>query len=448
MRWTQVLMPILVMGAVAATTIADAQAQVAEYVVQPGDSLWGIARQAGCSQNEILLANPQFKDPKRLRPGMRIRVPACSGSQPATPRPAAARGAAPRDPCNWRPADIRTGSLDPLMRELGFRPPEKFRALVVRLELSPDRSRVVGRQLYDYGGLAARVDGWNPASTIKLYAAVSAIERLDRLGYGPDTTVTFHYPRGDKTFTLEKLFEDAVHWSNNLAHNRMVQLAGFDQLNGPNGTLKRAGLHQSAIMRAYASGDWVAEGHAKSLRAAPRITLRQPSSGRYKARKNTLPASEGKAQTECRNAACTSISDLGKMMCRLMLHEQLPAAHRLQLGKGATQGPMLAFLRQRLNRARSASDPIWRALESRLVPESQRGKPEKGGYQLFRKSGFSQDWKSDNFYIYQPHSRVRWIVVMAAYPGPRSLDQAADVIARIIKEDRVSGRQGKRTPRE
>jgi hypothetical protein len=334
------------------------------------------------------------------------------------------------------------------MRELGFRPPKKFRALLIRLELSADRSRVVGRQVFDYGGLATRIDGWNPASTIKLYAAVSAIERLNRLGYGPEATVTFHYPRGDKTFTLEKLFEDAVHWSNNVAHNRMVQLAGFDNLNGPKGTLKRAGLHQSAIMRAYATREWEAEGHAKSLRIAPRITLRQPASRRYRARKSTLPAAKGKAKTKCHGAACTSVSDLGKMMCRLMLHEQLPASKRLYLGEGPRQGPMLAFLRQRLNRARSASDPIWSALEKRLVPESQRGKPERGGYQLFRKSGFSQDWKSDNFYIYQPHSRVRWIVVMAAYPGPRSLDQAADVIARIIKEDRVSRRQGKRKPRE
>ncbi len=126
------------------------------------------------------------------------------------------------------------------------------------------------------------------------------------------------------------------------------------------------------------------------------------------------------------------------MMCRLMLHEQLPEARRLHLGKGQHQGPMLAFLRQRLNRSRDVRDPVWQALERHLIPRDQRGRQVRGGYQLFRKAGFSQDWKSDNFYVYQPHSRVRWIVVMAGYPGRGALDEAADVLARIVKGDLVT----------
>jgi hypothetical protein len=128
-----------------------------------------------------------------------------------------------------------------------------------------------------------------------------------------------------------------------------------------------------------------------------------------------------------------------------MLHEQLPQRHRLKLGTGPNQSPMLAFFRQRLNRVRDANDGVWLALERHLIPKSQRGQPSKGSYQLFRKAGFSQDWLSDNIYVYQPHSKVRWIVVMAAYPGRKSLDQAADIIARIIKDDLVLKSSKKRT---
>lgn len=350
-----------------------------------------------------------------------------------------------RNFCNWSDRSINTTRLPQLMKEMGFKPPARFRALLVRVELDRKANLISKMNLYAYGTSATRVDGWNPASTIKLYAAVSALERLNELGYGPKTTVTFHYPRGDKKISLQKLLEEDLHKSDNIAHNRMVQLAGFDYLNGPRGTLRRAGMRDSAILRAYAQSQWEAEGNSKILRASPRITLQQPKSGRYSAKKNVLPESTGTAKVKCQSAACTSLSDLGKMMCHLMLHEQLPQRHRLKLGTGPNQSPMLAFFRQRLNRVRDANDGVWLALERHLIPKSQRGQPSKGSYQLFRKAGFSQDWLSDNIYVYQPHSKVRWIVVMAAYPGRKSLDQAADIIARIIKDDLVLKSPKKRT---
>lgn len=438
--------------ALAATVVlvawaAVGTAAVRDYEVRAGDSLWSIARAHGCTVNEILLANPGRAEGARLRPGDRLNVPECGGGRATTAATPQGRSGGLADPCGWSEREIRKGVLDELMKHLGFKPPPRFRAMIVRLELSRDRSRVVSREVFDHGGLATRVDGWNPASTIKLYAAVSALERLHGLGFGPSAKVTFHYPRGDKTFLVEQLFEESVHKSDNIAHNRLVQLAGFDGLNGPRGTLRRAGLHQSAIMRAYAASQWEAEGHEKSLRASPRITLRQWAGRGKRARKNTLPAAVGAAKTDCHGAACTSLSDLGRMMCRLMLHEQLPASRRLHLGTGERQGPMLKFLRQRLNRSRDANDPVWQALERHLIPKDQRGKPTRGGYQLFRKAGFSQDWRSDNFYVYQPHSRVRWIVVMAGYPGRGALDEAADVIARIVKGDLVSKPPRKAPPK-
>lgn len=44
------------------------------YVVQPGDSVWGIAKKMGVDQNELMKANG-LSDPRKLRTGMKLKKP-------------------------------------------------------------------------------------------------------------------------------------------------------------------------------------------------------------------------------------------------------------------------------------------------------------------------------------------------------------------------------------
>ncbi len=310
------------------------------------------------------------------------------------------------------------------MRRAGFKPPKKFRAMVVRTRLNRSQRWIVDHRVFTYGKHAWAHEGWNPASTVKLFSAIGALEQLRRNGFGVRTRVTFHYKGGDRTFPLSELFEDAVHLSKNIPHNRLVQLAGFDFINGPKGTFQRAGLDHTYIMRAYAVEEWTAEGHSRRLRHSPAITLRE---GRKRRR---LPARKGKGRYPCNGAACTSLSDLAKTMCRMMLHEQLPARRRFRVGGGATQSPHLRLLRQAMDAKRKGrTDRVWDAFE--------RAFPATEGYKLFRKAGFSRDWLSENIYIYNGKKRIRWIVAMAGYPGRGSLTGAAGVIARLIKEGKL-----------
>jgi LysM repeat protein len=397
------------------------------HKVRKGESLWRIARKYGCEVDEIVAANPKkIVDQKKIFPGQKLSIPACSGRK-------SSKKAGRTYNCNWKTKDVNSKKLKALMKAEGFDPPKKFRALVVKTTLSKNRKRVVKQQAFDYGGASDKYKGWNPASTVKLYSAVSALERVRALGFGPGTKVTFHYDGGDKSFKLEDLYEDAAHWSKNIPHNRLTQLAGFDLLNGAQGTLRRAGLEKTCVMRAYAGKDWEAEGHSRSLRAAPAITLR---SGKKTVK---IPASKGREKCPCSSAACTSVGDLARFMCRLMLHEQLPVSERLRFGSGKSQNKHLQFIRRKLNRKRKGrKDTVWKILEKHFIPKKyrQEGK-EKGGPQLFRKSGYSYEWRSDNFYVYIPPGRVRWIVAMAGYPGKECLNEAADVIARIIKDGRL-----------
>ena len=410
-----VLAPALLALALILLPSTLAGARPSTYIIQQDETLGHIAIRHGCSVKELMAANREtLKAPEKIWPGQQLRIPTCAG------KPSSRRGgAATATSCNWSPDDFQTKTLRKKMLAAGFKPPKRFRAMVVETHLSRDQRRVRRHRILSFGRLAWEHMGWNPASTVKIYSAIGALEQLRRHGFGVSTRVTFHYKKGDLTFPLEQLFEQAVHQSKNIPHNRLTQLAGFDFLNGPGGTFRRAGLDHTFIMRAYALDEWKAQGQSRWLRDSPAITLKE---GR---RKKRLPARRGKGRHPCQGAACTSLSDLAKTMCRMMLHEQLPKRRRLRLG-GASQSPHLRLLRQSMDAKRKGrTDRVWDAFEEAFPPDQ--------GYKLFRKAGFAREWLSENIYIYNPKQSTRWIVTMAGYPGRGSLTGAAKIIARLIK---------------
>ena len=442
------------------------------HTVQRGQTWYKLAKVYGCERGldgarQVCAANvdrgcsqiSRSNGGPMLRFGQKIVIPESCASQPATGQRQSRRKARRRGRrctnCNWTEKDIKAnaGVLKGMMKKRGFKAPSKFRALVVKTKLARNgrwsdgsaRTDVNYHKVYDYDGRAWSHKGWNPASTIKLYSAVSALVRVKTLGFSEKAKVTYHYKRGDKTFGLDWMFEKAAHISKNLPHNRLVQLAGFDFLNGSKGVLRQAGLNFSKINNGYELSNWHKEGHPTSLRSSPAITIREGKKTRR------LKASRGRSKSKCYYSACTSLSDLSKLLCTLMLHEQLPKRERLhQLDPSGCrserqcrrQGHHMQWLRQKLNRKRAGyRDPVWRTLEKHFVPESERGSAQQGRYQLFRKSGWARKWASDVFYIYEPSKSERWIVAMACYGNRyclgRGKNSAAEVIAELIKSGRL-----------
>ena len=386
--------------------------------IRSGESIWSVASRHGCSQEQLMQANrARIKDPRMIQIGEPITIPRCSGRR---------RGKQKRQKglafnCGWTPDHVQVGKLKKLMKARGFKPPPRFRALVVETTLNKSGSRIRHHRLWSWGKRATTHRGWNPASTVKLYSAISALEQVRWRGLGVNTVVTFHYRGGDRSFPLKQLFEEALNKSWNVPHNRLVQLAGFEYLNGPGGTLQRAGLEHTYIMAAYAQRRWKAEGHSPSLRHSPRITLRQ---GR---RKRVIPARRGRSRYPCMGSACTSLSDLAKTMCRMMLHEQLPAGRRLRLGDDG-QSPHLKMLRQAMDGSHQRrQNAIWKTVSRHF--------PARAGFVLFHKPGFSRGWMSENIYIYNSGSRRRWIITLAGYPGRGCLTGAARVISKILRAE-------------
>ena len=85
-----------------APTVAPAPAGSGFYVVQAGDIFGRIAQKHGVSQRALREANPEVKDPNKIRVGQKLRIPARGAGLapraegPAAPAQGAARPAAPR----------------------------------------------------------------------------------------------------------------------------------------------------------------------------------------------------------------------------------------------------------------------------------------------------------------------------------------------------------------
>lgn len=377
--------------------------------------VWGLMGMAMVIAAQAAAAPAPAPKPKAaaVKPGAVSKQGKKKG-KPATPT-----GGSAALSCNWSKSD--TTRLAHLMRAQGFQPPSGFRAVVTVVDLA--KNTITAIQSFDWDGRGSRTDGWNPASTVKIFSAVGAIETVRAHGFLGDTSVTFQGPRSNKTFKLSELIRASIIRSDNIAHDRLTLLAGFDALHGRRGPLARAGLSHSAVMRAYQGADWEAEGWDRSLRNSPAISLAEGRTHRG------IAPRQGTVSTGCQGAACTSLAELSKFMCAIVLNDYLTTDKRVFSGGTTKTNYHLQILREALRTKRKSPDALWDALSAAFPPKG-------GTHRLFKKGGFSEDWVSDN-YVIEATAHRRYLLAMAAYGGRHALDGAAPVIARILREHQL-----------
>ena len=415
-HYTIVSSPITYSDNVAPEVIAAAEATT--YIVIAGDILGKIAQKYGCTIAQIQIANRMTND--QIKIGQKLLIPKCqSGNaeqvvplvpEDAAPVPTASRGKW------WKRAGVNTTALPKLMAAEGFKPPQKFMALILEFTFDETRQVVTRERAFDYNGSSSLNSGWNPASAIKIFAAIAALRRIDELGFSSRAQVTFH-GRQNYTTTVHELIEAAIINSNNIAYNRVAQLASFDKLHTELFTA-RFGITQTALNRGYELSKWQEMGENPSLRVAPAITLVEGN------KKTTLPAANSKAASVCSSAACTSLQDLAESSRRLMLQEQLPAEESFNL-----KNDDLLMLRRAM---RSPDRTRGTEMVDRFAAVFKDPRVK-----FYSKPGFSSDWFTDNAYIFDPTQNQAWIVVMSGYPGRHSLDDAATAIAKIIHSGKL-----------
>jgi hypothetical protein len=302
-------------------------------------------------------------------------------------------------------AQVDEATLPRLMRERGFTPPEGFKALVLRIDGSEGALTTTS---YDWEGTSDDRGDWWPGSTIKIFAAVAALERLHALGFSIRSLLTYHYAEDPVTMRMDQIVTQAIERSSNPAFDLLFSLVGYEEIHRDFLTAEN-GFSNTVLMRAYGPRFRDPETERASSRYSPAITIRR---GNQTAE---LPERTGTTTFDCpEEGNCTTLRELAEVMRRIMLHEELPEAERYDL-----EPADLVVLREALDVAHNYA--IAETFEQAC-----------NGFEVWHKPGFGLQWVSDVLYIRHRAARRRWIVAMAAEPDRRALDSASQTLGSIL----------------
>lgn len=401
--------------------------QPVKHTIKRGETLGHLARRYGCTAAEIRRANRLRSD--RIQIGKTLTIPVCytdaSGRRHVSMvarvlrTRAAVRPTLDQAQVSAQLAPLRDDLIGGLyamdhqvlaqaMKARGFYPPPKFRGLVVELLLDDQHSTVARERWFDYQHTAQLTD-WNVGSTIKIFAAMAALEFLHKQKFGLQTLATFFDARrGPKEYAVSTLVHDSLSRSDNIAYNRLSQLAGYDAMNGE--TIQRhLGLEHSGIHRPYEKRNWLPLTGATEFRHSPKILLKEGE------RAEELAPRVGEGQYACMgHAACSHLVDLARAMRHLMIYEFLPPEERLNIPQAGIDA-MRHALSVPKRRGTELADGLRAAFGERAI-------------EVYHKPGFAEDWMSDVAYVVEVGTPRRWIVSLAGFPGRTSIVSAAHTI--------------------
>ena len=188
---------------------------------------------------------------------------------------------------------------------------------------------------HDYAQSGNATDFW-PASAIKIYAAVAALELLNEHGFPLDATVGFEHRERDGAWVLDcartvrEMLSEVFRRSSNEDYTLLLRMAGIDRMNTQFLTPER-GFPHSALMRGYVLGrpyGYVREEPQRiTLRAADgrTTTFEHRWSGRFYAEER------GCKIIDARTGNVTSPRELAECLCRVLFAEHVAESDRYRL---------------------------------------------------------------------------------------------------------------------
>jgi hypothetical protein len=301
----------------------------------------------------------------------------------------------------------------------GIAPELKKWAVLCVVTASPDGAPEFTWHEYRESGSAT--DFW-PASTIKLYAAVAALELLNERGFPLETTAIFEHRADGEDWTLDcaRTMPEMLHAvfsrSSNEDYTLLLRLVGIDRIN-TQFLVPERGFPHSAIMRGYVTE----RPCVYRPREEQRITLRA-SDGRTESIEHRwsgrLYAEErGCTVIDRRTGNVTSPRELAECVRRVIFHESLAESERFRLS-----GPQVEFLRHGGNglSGLETKDPAsglaaWRGASDAAF----------SGARFYHKSGVISNYALDLAYVddsAQSGARFILVPVIAAGSATKPVD--------------------------
>lgn len=188
---------------------------------------------------------------------------------------------------------------------------------------------------HDYRNTGTRTDFW-PASTIKLYTAIAALERIREQGFTLDTTVQFEHEDKDGWHldcarTMTEMLSEVFRRSSNEDYTLLLRLCGIDWLNEKFLTPER-GFKQSALMRGYVKGrPWVYIREEKQRLRLTSSDGRKSSTLEHHWLGRSWSAERGCTVIDAKTGNVTTPRDLANCLRRLLFHEHIPEQERFNL---------------------------------------------------------------------------------------------------------------------
>lgn len=272
--------------------------------------------------------------------------------------------------------------------------------------------------------------GFWPASTIKLYAAVHALERLNELGMPFDVVLQFEHREDDAWVldcarSMKEMLSEVFKRSSNEDYTLLLRFCGIDGIN-TSFLVPDRGFPHSALMRGYVTG----RPYGFIREEPQRITLIAQDG----ARKVVEHEWSGRAYSKERGATvisettgnCTSTAELAECMRRVMFHESIPEQDRYNLTDEQAR-----FLRegdQGYSGMKSDSGYSYKDAVDQVFPNAV----------YYRKTGMISNYHLDIAYFEDPDTGARFILSLATESDKAdTLKKMAQAIATWLREQAV-----------
>jgi hypothetical protein len=207
-------------------------------------------------------------------------------------------------------------NIDSALAATGYKFPPGSGVYAVKI------SKESGFLAYDdfEGGIGAQSTSFWPASSIKLLAAVGALEYVGQQGFTGAATVSFP---GSAPQTIRSIYDAAIRISDNGSYDLLVEIAGTDWLNHVFLTPAR-GFSKTVIQKSYTD--------VGNLQATPAMTLSEGG------RTVTIPARRSAVDTDCPQVQCSDLYEMSESVRRVVLNNEIPAAERFKLAPADVTG--------------------------------------------------------------------------------------------------------------